>query len=1051
MKNILQRFISAAAAAAVGSTVCPLYPAASDASDVTAPHFAAASSFRTANDKDGNFTGELRLEPAYGALTAPVALSGEAMPERFDMREAGMVTSVKDQGYLNTCWTHSSAASAETSIISSVPDIDLSEMHTAYYAWYDPNSKTSDDPWTVIDRGGTSAQVINIWSNRHGPLLEEHLPYLTDDFADRVKGVEGLYDSHDYTLRNAYTLDFNDERSDFDEVNEQIKQLVYSGHGVDVAFYSDTDDNTNYIDHTSNTKRAPRFANHAVTIVGWDDNMPAGLFKNSPEGDGAWLIKNSWGMNVDDDGYIWISYYDRSLTDFTAYELDENNEHAYELSLDDYVPAQTLTGDEVRTVNIYRAPKDMEIESVGTYILAPGTDYEIIIHKGLDITGSPDGGTAYKGTSGTAQMTGYLTFDLDSSISVEKDEYFSVEVKLSTEGITSIYAAEGCYYAENYETGERTSLFSDVQYSSYASCSELNESYIYFDDEGWSDTKLIDEEFSDDMKTELLEAIKESLYKDLLPGDTEELEEAENSYAEYEKIFAESNIGIILGNFPIKVYADEPGAVEFSHISGQVADGELVSISADSGSEILVSFNGGAYEPYTGPFAVTEDMKVSATTDRKYFSDRAYSPARAQLNGLMFSDNGWKGFTGAKPDEDGIYHIELPAITYELRLYPVTAAEISENEYGIKPSEFSDIIRPYYGTTEIVFELTEEGKLPSTVKIVVDRKSVDIDLETETVSYPYYAELYAPDGTFIEDGSEIGQYAGMTLTLLRNEETEEITVPSRAELPPITLDYFSETLGLIPNETAQLLEYRVASRGGSFDFSDAAPRLIPGYKVTSGAVLEKAFRVIPGETIELRLRAGNGCFAGEPVVFSIEDAPEATDYVPRLKRVDGELVYEDKENVELMINLELELAEYETYNYLPERWGYSNSSIFKEIMSKRLGTDSEDLIAVFCKSEWEMKVQPEIGQTFLVRKPATLQSFATDATRYVWHEIGDADGSGIVDARDASLVLRYYAGLSAGDPSAINAMWRYTADMDGNGIITAADASAILKAYADAA
>ena len=65
-------------------------------------------------------------------------------------------------------------------------------------------------------------------------------------------------------------------------------------------------------------------ASHAVTIVGWDDHYSRELFgENTPPGDGAFLIKNSFGKMGDDskageqslfrEGYLWLSYYDATI------------------------------------------------------------------------------------------------------------------------------------------------------------------------------------------------------------------------------------------------------------------------------------------------------------------------------------------------------------------------------------------------------------------------------------------------------------------------------------------------------------------------------------------------------------------------------------------------------------------------------------------------------------------------------------------------------------------------------------------------------------------
>ncbi len=102
--------------------------------------------------------------------------------------------------------------------------------------------------------------------------------------------------------------------------NELIKQLVTDNGALSVGMYMDPSESTDVEDageaYTTYYSPQRRNENHGVDVVGWDDSFPASRFQGSdgaPPGDGAFLVRNSWGTGFGDGGYFWVSYYDGSF------------------------------------------------------------------------------------------------------------------------------------------------------------------------------------------------------------------------------------------------------------------------------------------------------------------------------------------------------------------------------------------------------------------------------------------------------------------------------------------------------------------------------------------------------------------------------------------------------------------------------------------------------------------------------------------------------------------------------------------------------------------
>lgn len=808
------------------------------------------------------------------------------VPSSFSLTDNGRIASVKDQDEYGVCWAMSASACAEADIIGAVPDIDISEMHIACFANYDPadpqgiysNIAQGEDgyddyPVELLESGGSFLDVVNLWSRWCGPVTEEKMPYGDFTGLDNYKVRERLMNEADYHLRSAFLFDFNAERSNADEINARIKQLLISGESVEAGYYH----SSTYIDNKHMTifsQRARRFANHSVVIVGWDDNIPASWFKNKPEGDGAWLIKNSWGPDSGNDGYFWVSYYDTTLRDFAVYDIGDKDDHQYNLRMNHYYPDHSFASGEsdgekslpVYAANVFDSPQPMTVEAVSLYFSVPETYYDIKVYTDLDDRGVPDSGKVVSEKSGRCDMSGYLTVDLDDCFEVAEDETFSVVVKYYCEDSGYSLPLEGCLYAQDKETGEKSALLTNYKYELFEKNLEgcRGRSFISSDCKDWEDTLELSELYSEDDKNTIYDLIIESLYEGLLPEDTELIKNADNMKEYYDSVFESSDIGLCVGNTAIGVLGSDTGRVSFSHMSGEVSRGEKVTLSSNNGSDIYYSVNGGAFKRYTAPIAVGSNMRISATTDKQNYYEHTFAPESVGVNSVIYSDADTGKYHNtiyktAKLTGVNEYTAAVSPYTDTVELLLSTGAEIQENDYGIEPNSRSKKIKVTCDGRDIPLVLTDGNGNRAEITVHIIKSPVVFDTENETVTVPEGCKL-SFKGRSITSGESISDIAGETLQADIDGKIYDVKAPERAQPPVMKVDYNNLTAGSFTDEQARHIEISSDEGEGYFSAYDRMIRNSEG---------RLSIKFSSYERFSVRYTAGEDAFASQAAEFAL--------------------------------------------------------------------------------------------------------------------------------------------------------------------------------------
>ena len=247
-----------------------------------------------------------KIEEPKKIEPAPIAIDDTAKKEEkpaepfrpdpkakaFSWVERKVVTPIKNQSQCGSCWAFATASVMESSIkLNYNEELDLSEQAIVSCA------KSGSCG------GGNYGDAFSYFQSV-GPVSEKTAPYRA------INQPCSQYKLESYLVAAwAYLTPSNNRKISVEDIKAALCK-----YGPLAACVYVTDDFMLYTGGVFDEFNPKDTFNHAITIVGWDDEKQ------------AFLIKNSWGTSWGENGFMWIRYGCNNIGSAATWAVVEKND-----------------------------------------------------------------------------------------------------------------------------------------------------------------------------------------------------------------------------------------------------------------------------------------------------------------------------------------------------------------------------------------------------------------------------------------------------------------------------------------------------------------------------------------------------------------------------------------------------------------------------------------------------------------------------------------------------------------------------------------------------